>query len=84
MGIALGFPQRLGASEERLRDEREIFFFPQHLLEGLLNFRRRVFRLFWLDLAVQDPPRKRTNVIGFFCPPQGILTRKGDFLNRMP
>ena len=32
------------------------FFFPQHLVEGLLNFRRRVCRSFWLDLAFQDPP----------------------------
>ena len=30
--------------------------FPQHLVEGLLNFRRRVCRSFWLDLASQDPP----------------------------
>ena len=33
-------------------------FFPQHLVEGLLNFRRRVCRSFWLDLAFQDPPGK--------------------------
>ena len=33
-------------------------FFPQHLVEGLLNFRRRVSRSFWLDLAFQDPPGK--------------------------
>ena len=26
-------------------------FFPQHLVEGLLNFRQRVCRSFWLDLA---------------------------------
>ena len=32
------------------------FLFPQHLVEGLLNFRRRVCRSFWLDLAFQDPP----------------------------
>ena len=32
--------------------------FPQHLVEGLRNFRRRVCRAFWLDLAFQDPPRK--------------------------
>ena len=32
--------------------------FPQHLVEGLLNFRRRVCRSFWLDLAFQDPPGK--------------------------
>ena len=30
-------------------------FFPQHLVEGLLNFRRRVCRSFWLDLAFKDP-----------------------------
>ena len=35
-----------------------VFFFPQHLVEGLLNFRRRVCRSFWLDLAFPDPPGK--------------------------
>ena len=35
---------------------RNFGFFPQHLVEGLLNFRRRVCRSFWLDLAFQDPP----------------------------
>ena len=34
------------------------FFFPQHLVEGLFNFRRRVCRSFWLDLAFQDTPGK--------------------------
>ena len=33
-------------------------FFPEHLVEDLLNFRRRVCRSFWLDLAFQDPPGK--------------------------
>ena len=33
-------------------------FFTQHLIEGPLNFRRRVCRSFWLDLAFQDPPGK--------------------------
>ena len=33
-------------------------FFPQHLVEGLLNFRRRVCRSFLLDLAFQDPLQK--------------------------
>ena len=59
-------------------------FFPQHLVEGLLSFRRRLCRSFWLDLAFQDPPRKRTDVIGFFCPPQEILPREEDFLHGMP
>ena len=30
--------------------------FHQHLLEGLLNFRRRGRRSFWLHFVVQDPP----------------------------
>ena len=29
--------------------------FPQHLVEGLLNFRRRVSRSPWLDLPFPDP-----------------------------
>ena len=33
-------------------------FLPQHLVEGLLNFRRRVRRSFWLGFAFQDPPGK--------------------------
>ena len=49
------------------------FFFPQHLVEGLLNVRRRVCRSFWLDLAFQDTPGKRTNnIIVFCCPPNEI------------
>ena len=30
--------------------------FPQHLVEGFLNFRRRVCRSSWLDLPFPDPP----------------------------
>ena len=42
----------------RHNHESHDHFFPQHLVEGLLNFRRRVCRSFWLDLAFQDPPGK--------------------------
>ena len=49
-----------------------IEFFPQHLVVGLLNFRRRVCRSFWLDLAFQDPPGKTDQYyycFFFFIPP---------------
>ena len=52
-----------------------MFFFPQHLVEGLLNFRRRVCRSFWLDLAFQDPPGKTDPCYRyfFFGPPRKDL-----------
>ena len=40
-------------------DVRGVGLFPQHLIDGLLNFRRRVCRSFWLDFAFRDPPWKR-------------------------
>ena len=43
-----------------------------HLVEGLLNFRRRVCRSFWLDLVSQEPPTKRTNIYTFVGPPNEI------------
>ena len=59
-----------------------LVFFPSTLVEGLLNFRRRVCRSFWLDLAFQDPtPRKRTVKV-FLNFPQGVLHRREDVLNR--
>ena len=39
------------------------FLFPQYLVEGLLHFRGRACRSFWLHFAVQDPPIKRANII---------------------
>ena len=49
-------------------------FFPQHLVEGLLNFRRRVCRSFWLDLAFQDPPGETDQYYSnFFYPPRKDL-----------
>ena len=54
--------------------------FPQHLVEGLLNFRRRVCRSFWLDLAFQDPPGKTDQYYyTFFYPPHEIK-HSSDFL----
>ena len=55
-----------------------LYIFPQHLVEGLLNFRRRVCRSFWLDLAFQDPPRENGPmfaVYNFFIPPTKLSTR---------
>ena len=62
----------------KLRDADKRRCSPQHLVDGLLNYRRRECRLFWQDFAFQDPLRKRTN------PPEGILHLKKGFLNRMP
>ena len=63
-----------------------VLLFPQHLVEGLLNFRRRVCRSFWLDLGFQNSPQKTDQCCSYWFsrPPQGILPRKEDFLNRMP
>ena len=49
-------------------------FFPQHLVEGLLNFRRRVCRSFWLDLASQDLRSENGPmfIILFFVPHKGF------------
>ena len=57
----------------------KLLFFPQHLVEGLLNFRRRVCRSFWLDLAFQDPPPEN-GPIEF---PQRFLHREEEFFDRM-
>ena len=57
-------------------------FFPQHLVEGLLNFRRRVCRSFWLDLAFQDPPGKTDQCYYscFFFGPPNEIKHSSDFL----
>ena len=63
---------------EKMKKKKQVdpqiyFFFPQHLVEGLLNFRRRVCRSFWLDLAFQDPPRENGPILLiFFYPPNEI------------
>ena len=52
--------------------------FLQHLVEGLLNFRRRVCQSFWLDLAFQDPPGKTDQCCLFIIcsvPPTKLSTR---------
>ena len=44
-------------------------------VEGLLNFRRRVCRSFWLDLVFQDPPRENGPIFvvyNFSNPPNEI------------
>ena len=41
-------------------------FLPQRLVEGLLNFRRRECRSFWLDFAFQDPPENGPMLLSFF------------------
>ena len=62
LGGAIHFPPRgewgsykFSGSGSRVGEQQ---LFPQQLVEGLLNFRRRVCRSFWLDLAFQDPPGK--------------------------
>ena len=55
-------------------------FFPQHLVEGLLNFRRRVCRSFWLDLAFQDPPGKTDQCYRNFFGPPNEIKHSSDFL----
>ena len=64
-------------SQDDLLGAKTTTYFPHHLVEGLLNFRRRVCRSFWQDLAFQDPPGKRTNNndMVFFIPPTELSTR---------
>ena len=45
-------------------------FFPQHLVEVFLNFRQRVCRWFWLDLAFEDPLRGNGHIIVIFVVPK--------------
>ena len=54
------------------------FVFPQHLVEGLLNFSWRVCRSFWLDSAFQDHPGKTDQCLRFIIflvPPTKLSTR---------
>ena len=54
-------------------------YFPHHLGEGLLNFRRRECPSFWPDFAFQDPPRKRTTAF-FFITHKDFCIAKRNFL----
>ena len=58
LGIEKQLFKKIDAKASTRNDRSENLFFLQHLVEGLLNFRRRVCRSFWLDLAFQDPPWK--------------------------
>ena len=52
--------------------DRLIHLLVQHVVEGLLDFRRRECRSFWLDLVFQSPPRKRIMIthVSFKVGPQ--------------
>ena len=67
-------PIKSKREKERIR-RRARRFFPQHIVEGLLNSRRRVSdRPSWI-LIFKTPARKSTNIIlivvvVFFFPPE--------------
>ena len=64
---------------------KQICFFPQHIVEGLLNSRRRVSdRPSWI-LTSKTPARKWKNIQDyFFVPHQGTKSCKEEILNETP
>ena len=79
---------KTGAGPQKLKCVRFVFiagrtfFFPQHLVEGLLNSRRRMSdRPGWI-LIFKTPARKPTNIVVFFLVPvlgtQDLLLAQDD------
>ena len=59
-----------------------LVFFPQHLVEGLRNIRRRVCRSFWLELAFQDPSENGPILLYFFLSLQGFLLKNSALISK--
>ena len=69
---------------KQIKNTRPDLFFPQHIVEGLLNSRRRVSdRPGWI-LISKTPARKSTDIIVFFLPQKRIKGCKEEILTEMP